>query len=683
MAKEPEDTKVRYCLNCGEKIPEKAKFCPFCGENVALEELQTPEPNKEETPEAKPEEETPSPFQGFSDKNFTLLDPGETFQGYKILRMMNKDKEGIKYIAEKDGKEHVLKIFFKSSFHNMDTLFGMQMRLSRLNHLTDASIAKVAEVKQSHTPAYMAVEYVHGVSLAEIKKYNPERLNEELVRDIALKLIKTAMLVRKHGLSINKLQLSSIMLKDDSEPVILSSGINYHDQDERDDVFTIAAIIAQLLSQNILYKSIYSPDRLKTNKFVKIVGVSMALNKILAESLHRNITQRLSTLDKLQNAISKLEPVEGSEICTVQDTSFLDNGKPEQAIMPKAAIEPGFWILIGIVIVLMILLFTTNIYQVVFGAEEEKLQYTGFVWGADTIEDSLSTQGKDLQHPGNDFDPVMTSYGELKSSTLDERQDPRRLPAAPQPKDSSPAPVIKPAQPGKDFVRIDPSTFGFGRLGENLAHNVSLSGFYISKYEVTQGDWSRFMKPANATNFGEDLPVDNVSWFDIAIFCNGLSEAEGLTPAYRIRGLGASRVVSCDFNANGYRLPTEAEWELAAKAGKLYNYSGSNDPADVAWYRDNSAGKLRKPAGKAANDFGLYDMTGNVSEWVWDWYDANYINNLTTFINPTGPEAGIQKTIRGGSVMNSEGRNLNILWRERGDPNKGYQFVGFRLARSK
>lgn len=173
--------------------------------------------------------------------------------------------------------------------------------------------------------------------------------------------------------------------------------------------------------------------------------------------------------------------------------------------MPKSRIEIGFWILIGVVVVLMILLFTTNIYKVVFGAEEDKLQFTGFVWGKDAAEDSLAQRIEDAQGTVNSSEPVLTTYGQLKGSTLDERQDPRRLPAVPQSKDASSAPVIKPSQPGRNFVRIESSTFGFGRLGENLAHNVSISGFYISKYEVTQGEWSRFMKPANATNFGEDF----------------------------------------------------------------------------------------------------------------------------------------------------------------------------------
>ncbi|MDI3503665.1 MAG: hypothetical protein PWP64_601 [Candidatus Cloacimonadota bacterium] len=674
---------MRYCLNCGKKIPDKAKFCPFCGENVVLAELEQPPTEIEEKKQPELEAEKKAQTIELTNKNFTLLNPGDDFCGYKVLRMMNKDKEGIKYIAEKAGKEYVLKIFFQSSFHNMNTLFELQMRLSRLNNLKSASTAKVVEVDQNHSPAYMVIEYVHGISLAELKKYNPERINEELVRKIALKLIKTAMVIRKHGLTVCDLTLSGIMLTDDSEPVILSSGITYKDGDEREDVFTIGIILAQLLSRDTLYQSIYSAERLRFSKFIYIASVSMDLNKVLAESLHRNISQRFANLAKFYEAIKNLPPLEGAQICTVQDTSFLDEEKIAEDIMPKFRIELGFWLLIIAVIGILVLIFTTNIYSVLFGAEEEKLQYTGFNWGSESTRADTNDTTVATPAPQRDLTtPELTPWGELKSSTPEDRQDPRRLPSVPQITDVSPTPVVQPPEPNENFVHIEPSTFGFGRLTENLAHNVSLSGFYISKYEVTQAEWKRFMKPADVTTIDDNLPVDNISWFDIAIYCNGLSESEGLEPAYRIRGLGASRVVTCDFEAQGYRLPTEAEWELAAKAGKLYNYSGSNDPDEIAWYRDNSAAKLRPPGGKKPNDFGIYDMTGNVSEWVWDWYDANYIKALPTFVNPTGPETGTQKTIRGGNVMNSEGRNLNILWRERGDPNRGYQFVGFRLVRT-
>ncbi|MCK9309638.1 MAG: formylglycine-generating enzyme family protein, partial [Candidatus Cloacimonetes bacterium] len=239
----------------------------------------------------------------------------------------------------------------------------------------------------------------------------------------------------------------------------------------------------------------------------------------------------------------------------------------------------------------------------------------------------------------------------------------------------------KPKRP-LNMVYIDANTLGFGRLKENLHHNVSLSPFYISPKEVTQAEWSRLMKPANCTTFGDNIPVDNVSWFDIAIYCNGRSDIEGLTPAYKIRGVGASTVVTLDIRANGYRLPTEAEWEMAAKAGELFNYSGSDDPDEIAWTKDNSGGKIHPPATKSPNNWKIYDMTGNVAEWCWDWFDANYVRSLPTFINPSGPDTGTMKTIRGGSINNGEGRNLNILWREKGDPNRGYQYIGFRLVRS-
>lgn len=615
------------------------------------------------------------------DNNITLLDAGQVFRGYTIRKMMNKDSEGIKYIAEKDGREFVLKVFYKSSFSNMNTLFNLQMRLSRLNNLKQACTAKVAEVNQNHSPAYMAVEFVHGISFADMKKSNPERITEDLVRKIAPKLVNAAIEIRKHGLTISNATLSSLMLTADEEPVVLSSGITYEEVDEREDVFTLGMIFAQMLSRNSLYKSIYSADRLRNQKFINVGGVSMSLNKTLSECLHRNIIQRFVTLSRLQEAISKLPPLESDEICQVQERGNVEEvNSIDNSAKPRMRMEYGFWILLIAVIGILVLIFTTNIYSVLFGAKGDKLQYTGFNLSsteADTIETIPSTPGFEVRNA-----PARTEYGDLKSTSREDSPDFRKVPPSPLTNTPATQPVVQRARPTANMVFVEAGTLGFGRLTENLAHNVSVSGFYIGKNEVTQAEWNRFMKPANVSTVGDNLPVDNVSWFDIAIYCNGRSESEGLNPAYKIRGVGASRVVTCDFKANGYRLPTEAEWELAAKAGELNSYSGSNDPADVAWYRDNSAGKIRTPGGKTPNALGLYDMTGNVSEWCWDWYDANYLKALPTFINPTGPQTGTQKSIRGGNIINGEGRNLNILWREKGDPNKGYQFVGFRLVRS-
>ena len=671
-----EENIAQFCFNCGNKVPQQAKFCPACGENLLL----NTEKDTVSSSQAEQSAGAEKPVTAFvANPNFTLLEAGAVFQDYHILKMMNKDAEGIKYLTERDGKEYVLKVFFGSSFQNMNTLYGLQMRLDRMDKLQDAHIAKVVEVNQLHSPAFMVTEYVYGVSLADIKKYNQDRITEDFVRRLLRQLAKAAIFVRTQGLSISNLDLNGVMLNDLNEPVILSSGISYDENtDEREELFTLGIIAAQLLSKAALSKSIYNANRLREHKFPYINGVSLDLNKVLAECLHRNIIQRYATIKDMIKALDALPHLENASLWDTQEKSVIDASNGVKEAAPKMRIEIGFWLLVILVLGLIAMLFTTNIYTVIFGPKGDKLQYTGFVFGTEADEDSLSRISR--TQPARSQSPAQTPYGELKSGS---RTDPRRI-STPQAADSTPkTPLVQMPKPSADFVHIQPGILAFGSMGDNLANSVSISAFYISKYEVTQAEWNRYMKPAAVSTVGDALPVDNVSWFDIAIYCNGRSEAEGLNSAYKIRGVGASRVITVDFNANGYRLPTEAEWEYAAKAGELHNYSGSNKASDVAWYRDNSAGKLRSPGSKTANAWGIYDMSGNVSEWVWDWYDANYLRALPTFINPSGPDTGTQKSIRGGNVMNGEGRALGILTREKGDPNRQYQYVGFRLVRTK
>lgn len=672
-----EDTIANFCLNCGKAVPAKAKFCPACGENIQNSEAA---PQNSIPMQSEPETNIDSAAQQQTAQYFKLLEPGTDFQGYKIIRLMNKDTEGIKYIAEKAGQQYVLKLFFKSSMTNMDSLFGLQMRLQKLNHLKNKHTARVVEVNPHHDPAYMAAEFIHGVSLAHIKQHNPEKLNEQFVRSIAPQLIKTAIAIRQHGLTVSLLTHTGIMIDDNNNAIILSSGITYEDRDERDDLFVIAAILAQALSHNSMYKTIYSTERLNAQKFSYIAGVSVSLNKVLSECLHRNILQRYIGLKAFLAAFESLPPLENDVVWTIQESTSLAQMEAINSVeKPKTNIEFGFWLLVILIIGLLIMILSSNFFSVLFGNKGDTLQFTGFISSITAQDSSSADPISDLQRSGS---PLRTAYGELKTNAGSDKPDFRRNMPESKPMQSPSTSSGSRAKAPSNMVRIESGTLGFGRLKENLHHNVSLSSFYISRTEVTQVEWSRFMKPANCSTFGDNLPVDNVSWFDIAIYCNGRSEAEGLTPAYKIRGVGASRVVTCDFKANGYRLPTEAEWELAAKAGELFSYSGSDDPDEVGWFRENSSGKIRITGTKSPNSYGLFDMTGNVAEWCWDWYDANYIRSLPTFINPNGPETGTLKTIRGGGVNNGEGRNLNILWREKGDPNRGYQYVGFRLVRT-
>ncbi|MEK6796099.1 MAG: SUMF1/EgtB/PvdO family nonheme iron enzyme [Spirochaetota bacterium] len=188
---------------------------------------------------------------------------------------------------------------------------------------------------------------------------------------------------------------------------------------------------------------------------------------------------------------------------------------------------------------------------------------------------------------------------------------------------------------------------------EMPAHQVKISSFYIGKYEVTQMLYKAVMGTNPSSYQGDTIPVDLVSWFDAVDFCNKLSVRVGLKPAYR----GSGNNVVCDWTANGFRLPTEAEWEYAARGGQKsmgYLYAGGNDLDAVAWYDKNNTNNMNTfPVGmKAPNELGIYDMSGNVWEWCWDWHHTKYYSE-SPGNDPHGPLAGDKgrtqgRIVRGG-----------------------------------
>ena len=247
--------------------------------------------------------------------------------------------------------------------------------------------------------------------------------------------------------------------------------------------------------------------------------------------------------------------------------------------------------------------------------------------------------------------------------------------------------------PNDEMVFVQGGTFTMGATedqgtsdpydDEYPSHQVTVSDFYIGKYEVTQQLWEYVMNysgtaadgstmsayasevwlgkmPSSTYGLGPYYPAYYVSWADIVnIFIPRLNKITGKT----------------------FRLPTEAEWEYAARGGnksKGYKYSGSNIIGDVAWYNSNSSAMTHQVGTKAPNELGLYDMSGNVWECCSDWYDENYYSSSPSN-NPTGPTSGSYSVDRGGSWGNNA-RSCRVSYRDRSTPDYRDCYYGFRLV---
>jgi len=235
-----------------------------------------------------------------------------------------------------------------------------------------------------------------------------------------------------------------------------------------------------------------------------------------------------------------------------------------------------------------------------------------------------------------------------------------------------------------DMVYVQGGTFWQGCTSEQSdcygdekpEHRVTVDSYYIGKHEVTQQLWQAVMGNNPSSFQGNNLPVENVSWNDIVGTSGDYMEIKGIKYysngfIYKLNKITGKK----------FRLPTESEWEFAARGGnksQKYRYSGSNSTDNVGWYYGNSSNKTQTVGRKNANELGIYDMSGNVFEWCADKYSDNYYQNSPSN-NPQGADEGYLRVLRGGSWYGSA-RLCRVSIRNSGTSSDRDDRIGFRLA---
>jgi formylglycine-generating enzyme required for sulfatase activity len=336
----------------------------------------------------------------------------------------------------------------------------------------------------------------------------------------------------------------------------------------------------------------------------------------------------------------------------------------------------------------------TLVFFILGDASAQQCEKSGYVQGscADSERDAYACCPSDA---------LRAQWAEAERRRQAERQEAAREEAARQEAVRQAAALLSPLKQKAQHVyplqAVPAGTYTLGCTpgqgdecgdDEKPSHDVLLpQPFLMGKTEVTQGLYEQIMgnNPSSNSSCGSSCPVEQVSWYDAVAFANALSEHLGLPQCYAISGENVT--LPSGLSCGGFRLPTEAEWEIAARGGQDLRYSGSNSADAVGWYNENSGYDTHPVGQKQPNGYGLYDMSGNVWEWVWDWYDSDeYQNrvalsgdNMTIVSQHDGPKTSVRRVLRGGSNLDGT-RFLRSTFRVRGEPEGRDRYCGFRLV---
>ena len=551
------------------------------------------------------------------------LEPGTMVHGYKIVSLLGEGGMGEVYLGEDAMLERKVAIKRLNPLLTTDAQFSARFiteaRIqARLNH---PNIVALHSFFQEEGVYYMVMEHAAGCTLRDMilsMGLIPEARALELFSQIA------AALAYSHDMQIihRDIKPSNIMVSDDDRIKIMDFGIA-----------RIRGEIGNTMTGQVVGSINYmSPEQIKAAKDIDHRTDIFSAGVLLYEMLTGKLPYNVDT---------------GSDFLVMEQ--IVNAPLPDPRAL-YAFISDG----------------TVNALQAM--TAKDRSQRPGSMQTAVEI-----LGGKAAHLPTTQATRMSTNDATRVSPAVSNVRVP-----APQP--------VQVRKEASGMVYVEGGSFEMGnntgRQDERPVHTVTLSAFYMAKFPVTQEQYQAVMK-LNPSQFkGNKHPVEKISWREAIRYCNMLSKIEGLKPCYLTGSSGMSPDnPECDWLANGYRLPTEAEWEYAARGGVYAQKGGPVATLDLRQEggKTNDAMHMTQAVGLApANELGITDMLGNVNEWCWDWYMVEYYAHSIAR-NPIGSMQGMYKVCRGGSWKNL---SMSVTTRFSFELNQFYNNVGFRVVRS-
>lgn len=687
-----------FCGKCGEPIVGDSLFCVKCGKPVL----------SKKTPKSEKKTLADSPKDRQEEQDYEQLPDGYVLENrYVKVKQLDKGyyKAAYRVLDKKNEQLKVIRFLPDNVLSDKRLLFELRQEAQIMMPLNHRNILKVLEFHQSDRYTFITVENYTGKTLREVLSSQGSGKMTELEISGWLEQIIDGMShahekgVLHKGLNLDNIyiteegsikisdfgiartmQLSLSRLKGDNYSKVYESPEQLRGEivDRSVDVYSLGILLYELLDGSLPFsdKDGNVFRQIMTVKPQPLPDVSESLNKFMLKCLEKDREKRYQDFVQLRQDREKQKQLqeEGTDIEEEEE------GPESLSYRPRAG-RLTFRFIMSKVIKLVVLLII--VFAVAFGVNW-LLEFR-----QDFIETNLSLAAEMMET--EEYEAAKEYYRKVllinRSNTAAQEGLIKAIDIIGQMKINNP-----------DMIYVRGGTFTMGcedgEEDERPVHRVTLSDYYISKTLVTQKEWTSVMD-SNPSKFRWDnLPVENVSWYHALVFLNKLSIKEDLTPVYIINRSRNPEdwgnvpitsnadwdAVRTDWSADGYRLPTEAEWEYAARGGnksKGFIYAGSDDIDEVAWYLDNSRRRTIYVGIKKPNELGLYDMSGNVWEWCWDIY-GEYTSSDKT--NPLGAKAGNQSVLRGGS-WDSGSDSCRVTNRRREYPGNRYGNIGFRYVR--